>query len=197
MTGVAVADAYRRQGVASTLLQAVDEHASSLRAQYICMFVDSGNPAALSLYSKAGFMLVNYNPLAESFASAIGLYKGPYSGRQYAFVYKRLPANRNARPAFGVLSSPSASSLSSFLVSKPSLLGNENMQPFPSRMPELAQWKNADGYDISEEGLMAAEEVATELMHGGWGEDVAHRWEPWRERKQEVEEAAAKAAGGG
>ena len=91
VTGVMVATCCRRQGLGASLLQAVEEHAQELRTPYICMFVEPSNAAALALYTRrAGFHFVPYSPTAEAFAAAIGLYKGPYAARQYAFVYKRL-----------------------------------------------------------------------------------------------------------
>lgn len=81
----------RRQGMGASLLQAVEEHAQELRTPYICMFVEPSNTAALALYThRAGFHFVPYSPTAEAFAAAIGLYKGPYAAKQYAFVFKRL-----------------------------------------------------------------------------------------------------------
>ena len=93
VTGVMVLPAYRRQGVAASLLQAVDAHAAAQGISYTCMYVEATNTAALTLYQRQGYHLVAYSAQAEAFASAIGLYKGPFAARQYSFAYKRLSAS--------------------------------------------------------------------------------------------------------
>ena len=141
VTGVMVAACCRRQGLGAGLLRAVEEHAQVLRTQYIVMFVEPTNTAALALYTqKAGFHMVPYSPTAEAFAAAIGLYKGPYAARQYAFVYKRLKLK--AAPVTTRQPSPSsASSISSSSSSSGARLLTDAQAaalPFPGRMPALS-----------------------------------------------------------
>jgi len=90
ITGMMVSEAFRRQGVGASLLRAIDTHASQSQIDYICLYVEGSNESALKLYERNGYHLVAFSPQAESFASAIGLYKGPFSARQYSFAYKRL-----------------------------------------------------------------------------------------------------------
>jgi len=90
ITGMMVSEAFRRQGVAASLLRVIDTHASQNQIDYICLYVEGSNESALKLYERNGYHLVVFSPQAESFASAIGLYKGPFSARQYSFAYKRL-----------------------------------------------------------------------------------------------------------
>lgn len=85
---MAVAPQYRRKGVASELLQAVDADARARNVPLVCLFVESKNTAAISLYMKLGYRLVTYSPQAIAFASAIGLYSGVFRTREYFFMYK-------------------------------------------------------------------------------------------------------------
>jgi ribosomal protein S18 acetylase RimI-like enzyme len=138
VTGVMTAACCRRQGLGASLLQAVEEHARVLRTPYICMFVEPGNAPALALYTqRAGFNLVPYSPTAEVFAAKIGLYKGPYAARQYAFVYKRLELKAEEKKERTQASSSRSSGGGG---GGNWLLGDVHAAalPFPGRMPALA-----------------------------------------------------------
>jgi ribosomal protein S18 acetylase RimI-like enzyme len=102
ITGMMVSEAFRRQGVAASLLRAIDTHASQNQINYICLYVEGSNESALKLYENSGFNLVAFSPQAEAFASAIGLYKGPFSARQYSFAYKRLKVEAAVGSSDGV-----------------------------------------------------------------------------------------------
>lgn len=101
VTEMAVADPFRRRGIAMSLLTAIDEEAKALGITCVCLFVEMKNRAALSLYLKAGYKLVPYSDKASAFAAAIGLYKGPLANREYYFLYKSVPvpAPQTSAPA--------------------------------------------------------------------------------------------------
>lgn len=88
---MAVSPRFRRRGIARSLLNAVDQHAQSQGYSYVCLFVETKNKAAISLYLQAGYRLVPYSSQAIAFASAIGLYNGPFATREYYFMYKNVP----------------------------------------------------------------------------------------------------------
>lgn len=52
VTEMAVSEGFRRRGVASGLLKAVDEHAKELGIPFICLFVETKNRSAIELYLK-------------------------------------------------------------------------------------------------------------------------------------------------
>jgi ribosomal protein S18 acetylase RimI-like enzyme len=49
---MAVADPFRRRGVATSLLRAVDEQARQLEVPLVCLFVETKNRSAINLYMK-------------------------------------------------------------------------------------------------------------------------------------------------
>jgi len=55
---VAVAPSFRRQGVASTLLQAMDEEARRRRLNFLSLEVRIGNTGAIALYDSFGYASV-------------------------------------------------------------------------------------------------------------------------------------------
>lgn len=127
-----MANCARRQGLGLTLLRAVESHAQRLRTPYICMFVEPGNAAALGLYTrKAGYNLVPYSPTAEAFAAAIGLYKGPYAAKSYAFVYTRLELLPEAPPSPPQEEQAGEGEMTSLADAQAAA------RPFPARMPAL------------------------------------------------------------
>lgn len=83
---MAVKPAFRRQGVASSLLRAVDGMAHKMGASYICLFSEMGNRGAVSLYEQAGYHAVGSSPSVEGFAGSLGL---PAS-KVYGFFYRPL-----------------------------------------------------------------------------------------------------------
>ena len=114
VTGVMVKNQFRRQGIGGSLLQAVDEHAHLMDIHYLCMFVEASNQQAMTLYQRAGYHLVPFSQQAEAFASAIGLYKGPFAARQYSFAYKRLSQQQQqpSSPSFKTSAAAGASAIS-------------------------------------------------------------------------------------
>ena len=83
---MAVKPAFRRQGVASALLRAVDGMAHKMGAAYLCLFCEMGNRGAVRLYEQAGYHAVGSSPSVENFAGALGL---PAS-KVYGFYYRPL-----------------------------------------------------------------------------------------------------------
>ena len=99
---MAVAEPFRRRGVASSLLRAVDEQARAMGVAEVCLFVETTNRSAIRLYLKAGYNLVPYSPQATAFASAIGLSKGPLANREsFSLSRSLLLLLRPAAPARG------------------------------------------------------------------------------------------------
>ncbi len=96
VTEMCVKDAFRRQGVASSLLKAVDGVAAKAGAAYVCLFCDTTNRAASRLYNVLGYHSVDYSPSVEAFADALGLLKAT---KVYGFHYKTLAVASAARPA--------------------------------------------------------------------------------------------------
>jgi len=88
---MAVASRFRRRGIARSLLMAVDQHAQSLGYPYVCLYVETKNKPAINLYLQCGYRLVPHSAQATAFASAIGLYSGPFATREYYFMYKTIP----------------------------------------------------------------------------------------------------------
>ena len=83
---MAVKPAFRRQGVASSLLRAVDGMAHKMGAAYLCLFCELGNRGAVRLYEQAGYHAVGSSPSVGGFAGSLGL---PAS-KVYGFFYRPL-----------------------------------------------------------------------------------------------------------
>lgn len=92
---MAVKPAFRRQGIATSLLRTVDGLASKLGAHYLCLFCEQGNRGAVRLYERAGYHAVGSSPSVEAFAEALGL----PSSKAYGFMYRPLAAGTGAPAA--------------------------------------------------------------------------------------------------
>jgi hypothetical protein len=88
LTEMAVKPAFRRQGIATSLLRAVDGMADKLGAAYLCLFCETTNRGAVRLYEEVGYHSVGASPSVEAFATALGL---PAS-KAYGFMYRPLGA---------------------------------------------------------------------------------------------------------
>lgn len=83
---MAVKPAFRRQGIASSLLRAVDGMASKMGAAYLCLFCETGNRGAVRLYEQVGYHPVGSSPSVEAFAASLGL----PANKVYSFLYRPL-----------------------------------------------------------------------------------------------------------
>jgi ribosomal protein S18 acetylase RimI-like enzyme len=86
VTEMCVKETFRRQGVASSLLKAVDGVATSTRAAYVCLFYERINQGASRLYHSLEYHEVGRSPSVEAFAKALGL---PTTSKTYGFFYKQ------------------------------------------------------------------------------------------------------------
>jgi len=60
---IAVNPAYRKQGIATALLDAVCERAKQLQLPFVGLLVEDNNPIAKALYTKYGFKVVQFKNL--------------------------------------------------------------------------------------------------------------------------------------
>jgi hypothetical protein len=90
---MAVKPAFRRQGIATSLLHAVDDMADTMGAAYLCLFCEAGNRGATRLYEQAGYHSVGSSPSVETFAAALGL----TASKVYGFMYRPLASSLPTR----------------------------------------------------------------------------------------------------
>lgn len=86
VTEMCVKETFRRQGVASSLLKAVDGVATNTGAAYVCLFCERINQGASRLYDSLQYHEVGHSPSVEAFAEALGL---PTTSKTYGFFYKQ------------------------------------------------------------------------------------------------------------
>jgi ribosomal protein S18 acetylase RimI-like enzyme len=91
LTEVAVNPSFRRQGIGSKLLQAVDELATRRGIETLYLHVDVKNVGALGLYEKAGYRVVHSSdPMYLDFTTSLNLHPGATRGRVHYLLYKDL-----------------------------------------------------------------------------------------------------------
>jgi len=91
ITEVAVNPVYRRCGIGSTLLKGVDELASIRKVESLYLHVDVENEAALALYAKAGYSVVEASePMYQEFTTSLNLHDGATQGRRHHLLCKHL-----------------------------------------------------------------------------------------------------------
>jgi ribosomal protein S18 acetylase RimI-like enzyme len=91
LTEVAVNPSFRRQGIGSKLLQAIDELATRRGIETLYLHVDVKNVGALRLYEKAGYRVVNSSdPMYLDFTTSLNLHPGATRGRVHYLLYKDL-----------------------------------------------------------------------------------------------------------
>lgn len=93
VTEMCVKETFRRQGVASSLLKAVDGVATSTRAAYVCLFCERINQGASRLYDSLQYHEVGHSPSVEAFAEVLGL---PTTSKTYGFFYKQFALSSSA-----------------------------------------------------------------------------------------------------
>jgi ribosomal protein S18 acetylase RimI-like enzyme len=86
VTEMCVKETFRRQGVASSLLKAVDGVATNTGAAYVCLFCERINQGASRLYDSLQYHEVGHSPSVEAFAEALGL---STTSKTYGFFYKQ------------------------------------------------------------------------------------------------------------
>uniref|UniRef100_A0A6U0XL64 N-acetyltransferase domain-containing protein n=1 Tax=Rhizochromulina marina TaxID=1034831 RepID=A0A6U0XL64_9STRA len=93
VTEVAVADGYRRRGVARALLRGVDDWAREQGAEAIYLHVDVENDGALGLYHRAGFVELDETVETYNFAAALGLHSGSFSKTRHVLMCKAVSSD--------------------------------------------------------------------------------------------------------
>jgi len=94
VTEVAVNPSFRRCGVGSMLLRGMDELAALRKVETLYLHVDVTNVAALALYAKFGYTVVDsQDPMYEEFTRSLNLHDGATCGRNHYLLYKHLSPN--------------------------------------------------------------------------------------------------------
>jgi len=93
VTEMCVKETFRRQGVASSLLKAVDGVAFNTGAAYVCLFCERINQGASRLYDSLQYHEVGHSPSVEAFAEALGL---PTTSKTFGFFYKQFALSSSA-----------------------------------------------------------------------------------------------------
>lgn len=93
ITEVAVHPGARRRGVGWKLLQGCDVLAKARGAETLYLHVDVANQAAMRLYQKAGYRVINFseeNPMFLEFTTSLNLHPGATLGRDHFLLFKDL-----------------------------------------------------------------------------------------------------------
>lgn len=91
VTEVAVSPCSRRRGIGSHLLAAMDRLASENDTETLYLHVDVKNKAAIRLYEKAGYEIINSgDPMYEEFTKSLNLHPGATKGREHHLLSKNL-----------------------------------------------------------------------------------------------------------
>lgn len=91
VTEVAVNPSFRRSGIGSKILQALDTLAEHRGVETFYLHVDVANQGALNLYEKAGYRKVlSTDPMFQEFTTSLNLHPGATRGREHFLLYKNL-----------------------------------------------------------------------------------------------------------
>jgi ribosomal protein S18 acetylase RimI-like enzyme len=91
VTEVAVNPLLRRKGIGAKLLLAIDEIGKARGAESLYLHVDVTNTAAISLYNKAGYEIMNDEPIYLEFTASLNLHPGATKGRVHHLLCKHMP----------------------------------------------------------------------------------------------------------
>lgn len=91
VTEVAVSSSLRQNGIGTMLMKGLDKIAMMQNIETIYLHVDVTNTAALRLYEKAGYeILETENPIFKQFTTKLNLHDGATKGRTHHLLHKRI-----------------------------------------------------------------------------------------------------------
>jgi ribosomal protein S18 acetylase RimI-like enzyme len=91
VTEVAVSPSLRQNGIGTILMKGLDKIALMQNIETIYLHVDITNTAALRLYEKAGYEILDReNPIFKQFTTKLNLHDGATKGRIHHLLHKRI-----------------------------------------------------------------------------------------------------------
>lgn len=93
ITEVAVNPSFRRRGIGSTILRAIDILAERRGVETMYLHVDVENQGALKMYEKVGYhKVLSTDAMFLEFTTSLNLHPGATRGREHFLLYKNLKA---------------------------------------------------------------------------------------------------------
>jgi ribosomal protein S18 acetylase RimI-like enzyme len=91
VTEVAVSSSLRQNGIGTMLMKGLDKIAMMQNIETVYLHVDVTNTAALRLYEKAGYEILDTeNPIFKQFTTKLNLHDGATKGRTHHLLHKRI-----------------------------------------------------------------------------------------------------------
>lgn len=91
ITEVAVSPAVRKSGIGTKLMKGLDKLAALQNVETIYLHVDVTNTAAIRLYQRAGYQILDSNnPIFRQFTTKLNLHDGATKGRVHYLLHKRI-----------------------------------------------------------------------------------------------------------